>query len=110
MRIEEYTAQELFELLNELDETDSLEAKSLHEDSTRSIMESVCAFSNEPGMGGGVILLGAREAKDNALQWLRKFLGMSSALILNVAGPRESKAPGVQAKVKAFLEELLWEA
>lgn len=30
MRIEEYTAQELFELLNELDETDSLEAKSLH--------------------------------------------------------------------------------
>ena len=64
MRIEEYTAQELFELLNELDETDSLEAKSLHEDSTRSIMESVCAFSNEPGMGGGVILLGARESKD----------------------------------------------
>lgn len=64
MRIEEYTAQELFELLNELDETESLEAKSLHEDSTRSIMESVCAFSNEPGMGGGVILLGAREAKD----------------------------------------------
>lgn len=49
MRIEEYTAQELFELLNELDETDSLEAKSLHEDSTRSIMESVCAFSNRDG-------------------------------------------------------------
>lgn len=64
MRIEEYSVQELFELLNELDETDSLEAKSLHEDSTRSIMESVCAFSNEPGMGGGVILLGARESKD----------------------------------------------
>ena len=49
MRIEECTAQELFELLNELDETDSLEAKSLHEDSTRSIMESVCAFSNKDG-------------------------------------------------------------
>ena len=49
MRIEDYTTQELFELLNELDETDSLEAKSLHEDSTRSIMESVCAFANEPG-------------------------------------------------------------
>ena len=110
MRIEEYSVQELFELLNELDETDSLEAKSLHEDSTRSIMESVCAFSNEPGMGGGVILLGAREAKDNALQWLRKFLGLSSALVLNVAGPRESKAPGTQARAKEFLEELLWEA
>jgi len=59
MRIEDYTTQELFELLNELDETDSLEDKSLHEDSTRSIMESVCAFANEPGMGGGVILVGA---------------------------------------------------
>ena len=64
MRIEDYTTQELFELLNELDETDSLEAKSLHEDSTISIMESVCAFANEPGMGGGVILLGAREVKN----------------------------------------------
>ncbi len=49
VRIEEYTAQELFELLNELDETDSLEAKSLHEDSTRSTMESVCVFSNRDG-------------------------------------------------------------
>ena len=52
MRIEEYTVQELFELLNELDETDSLETKSPHENSTRSIMESVCAFSNGPGMSG----------------------------------------------------------
>jgi predicted HTH transcriptional regulator len=55
MRIEEYTAQELFELLNELDETDSLEAKSLHEDSTRSIMESLYAFSNRDG---GMVVAG----------------------------------------------------
>ena len=48
--------------------------------------------------------------KDDALQWLRQFLGMSSALVLNVAGPRESKAPGIQARAKVFLEELLWEA
>ena len=48
--------------------------------------------------------------KDDALKWLRQFLGMSSALVLNVAGPRESKAPGIQARAKAFLEELLWEA
>jgi hypothetical protein len=48
--------------------------------------------------------------KDDALKWLRQFLGMSSALVLNVAGPRESKAPGIQARTKAFLEELLWEA
>ena len=48
--------------------------------------------------------------KDEALKWLRQFLGLSSALVLNVAGPRESKAPGIQARAKAFLEELLWEA
>ena len=48
--------------------------------------------------------------KDDALKWLRQFLGMSSALVLNVAGPRESKVPGIQASAKAFLEELLWEA
>ena len=36
-------------------------------------------------------------------------LGMSSALVLNVAGPRESKAPGIQAKTKAFLAEVWWE-
>ena len=48
--------------------------------------------------------------KDDALQWLRQFLGMSSALVLNVAGPRGSKVPGIQARAKAFLEELLWEA
>ena len=41
---------------------------------------------------------------------LRQFLGMSSALVLNVAGPRESKVPGIQTRAKAFLEVLLWEA
>ena len=55
------------------------------------------------------IAMSAANAKDEALKWLRQFLGMSSALVLNVAGPRESKAPGIQARVKAFLEELLWE-
>ena len=57
-----------------------------------------------------VIALSAANAQDEALKWLRQFLGMSSALTLNVAGPRESKAPGIQARAKAFLEELLWEA
>ena len=56
-----------------------------------------------------VIAMSASNAKDDALKWLRQFLGMSSALVLNVAGPRESKAPGIQARSKAFLEELLWE-
>ncbi len=57
-----------------------------------------------------VVAMTVANAKDDALKWLRQFLGMSSALVLNVAGPRESKAPGIQASAKVFLEELLWEA
>ena len=48
-------------------------------------------------------------APHGGLAWLRQFLGMSSALVLNVAGPRESKSPGIQSKTKAFLSEVLWE-
>ena len=58
MRIEEYSAAELFDRLNEVDENESLEAKSLKQDTSRSVLETVCSFSNEPELGGGVILLG----------------------------------------------------
>lgn len=65
-------------------------------------------------VGSSISNLGRKDlevtVKDDALKWLRQFLGMSSALVLNVAGPRESKAPGIQARAKAFLEELLWGA
>ena len=61
MRIENYSAQELFGRLNDVDETLNVEAKALSKDSSRSIMETVCSFSNEPGMGGGVIILGVAE-------------------------------------------------
>ena len=61
MRIEHYSAQELFRQLNDVDETSNVEAKALSKDSSRSIMETVCSFSNEPGLGGGVILLGVAE-------------------------------------------------
>ena len=63
MRIEEYTAAELFDRLNEVDESESLEAKSLKHDTSRSVLETVCSFSNEPELGGGVILLGIAENK-----------------------------------------------
>ena len=52
-----YTAQELFELLNEQDECPWIEAKGVSE-STHTVMETVCAYCNEPGLGGGYILLG----------------------------------------------------
>ena len=66
-------------------------------------------FAASIGRSHHVVDMSAANAKEDALAWLRQFLGMSSALVLNVAGPRESKSPGIQAKTKAFLSEVLWE-
>ena len=66
MRIEEYSAAELFSQLNEFDETDALEAKTLSTDTSRSLLETVCSLSNEPGLGGGVILLGIAENNETS--------------------------------------------
>lgn len=55
------TAQELLERLNLLDESERIEAKTASEVG-KSLLETVCAFANEPGLGGGWLLLGvARE-------------------------------------------------
>lgn len=51
------TAQELLERLNLLDESERIEAKAASEIG-KSLMETVCAFANEPGLGGGWLLLG----------------------------------------------------
>lgn len=58
------TPLELLRQLNDLDEHPRIEAK---EGSAmgRSILESVCAFANEPGLGGGWLLLGVK-ADDQA--------------------------------------------
>lgn len=52
-----YTAQEIFDILNDQDECQWIEAKG-GSDSSHSVMETVCAFSNEPGLGGGCIIMG----------------------------------------------------
>ena len=51
------TAQDLLRELNSLDESHRIEAK-LGSAIDKSAMESICAFSNEPGLGGGYLLLG----------------------------------------------------
>jgi ATP-dependent DNA helicase RecG len=55
-----HSAQELYDLLNEQDECPWIEAKGGGE-STRTVMETVCSFSNEPGLGGGYIVMGIAE-------------------------------------------------
>ena len=57
---------ELLKELNTLDEHPTLEAKSCAGDQIgKSFFETVCAFSNEPGQGGGRILLGVAKNKDD---------------------------------------------
>ena len=54
------TVKELVERLNAIDECGNIEAKKASE-IDKSIMETVCALSNEPGLGGGYILLGVEK-------------------------------------------------
>ena len=51
------TALELLQSLNLLDETERIEAKRAS-GAGKSLLETVCAFANEPGLGGGWLLLG----------------------------------------------------
>lgn len=51
------TAQDLLSELNASDESPRIEAKRARE-LGKSIMETVIAFANEPGLGGGHLLLG----------------------------------------------------
>ena len=61
------TALELLQSLNLLDETERIEAKRASE-SGKSLLESVCAFANEPGLGGGWRLAAAgRDARRPSL-------------------------------------------
>jgi ATP-dependent DNA helicase RecG len=55
------TARELLEQLNSLDEHGQIEAKTASQLS-KGVLETVCAFSNEPALGGGWLLLGVQLA------------------------------------------------
>lgn len=58
------TAEDLMQELLALDESHGIEAKRCTQ-VDRSVMETVCAFANEPGLGGGYLLLGVeRDPQD----------------------------------------------
>ncbi len=57
---------ELLRQLNELDERPRIEAKTASE-MGKSVLETICAFANEPGLGGGWLLLGV--AQDEQSFW-----------------------------------------
>lgn len=58
------TAEDLLQELSALDESHRIEAKQGRQ-IDRSVMETICAFANEPGLGGGYLLLGVtRDPQD----------------------------------------------
>ena len=56
---------ELIDQLQQLGEQERIEAKSCATKLGKSALESVCAFSNEPDLGGGYILLGVNKESDS---------------------------------------------
>jgi ATP-dependent DNA helicase RecG len=52
------SARDLIQQLNETDENEHLEAKTCEKQVGKSLYETICAFSNEPDLGGGTLLLG----------------------------------------------------
>jgi ATP-dependent DNA helicase RecG len=66
------SAKDLIEKLNLSDECTTIEAKratNIH----RSVLESVCAFTNEPGLGGGNILLGVGREENSLFPFYTVF-------------------------------------
>ena len=61
------TIEEAINLLNTVDESDYLEAKTSTDKPGKSFWETVCAFSNTSDLGGGHILCGIR--KDENSLW-----------------------------------------
>ena len=77
------TAKELFELLNSFDEDRRIEAKSASAVG-KSMMETVCAFSNEPGLRGGYLLLNVLFCNQRAEEFRIEGTGRNTDVMLLV--------------------------
>ena len=69
--------KDYIEELNTIDEHVRIEAKQCTDRIDKSVLESVCSFSNEPGLNGGVILIGLQESHDAACPY--KVIGVTDA-------------------------------
>jgi hypothetical protein len=54
-----------------------------------------------------VACLGAANAMDETMRWIQSFQPIDRPFVLNIAGPRESGAPGIQERATEFLCQLL---
>lgn len=66
-----WSVKNIYQELLELEEQTRIEAKRGTEIGA-SIMQTICAFANEPGLGGGWLLLGVAEPdKDHSGYWIQ---------------------------------------
>lgn len=103
------SAVELFEELNAVDESVRIEAKRATE-LGKSVMQTVIAFANEPGLDGGYLLLGANwktNDKGDVVYWaeglsdldkIQKDLASQCSGMLNVAIRPEMRIETVDGK------------
>ncbi|MDT4330724.1 ATP-binding protein [Methylomonas sp. MS20] len=104
------SAIELFEELNAVDESSRIEAKRASE-LGKSVMQTVIAFANEPGLDGGYLLLGANwktNDKGDVVYWaeglsdldkVQKDLATQCANMLNVVVRPEMQIETVDGKL-----------
>lgn len=81
--------------LNSIDEHLRIEAKQCTNKLDRSVLETICAFSNEPDLDGGIILVGVSENHDGDEPYsisgisspdkLQKDLATQCATLFNIA-------------------------
>ncbi len=116
------SAQDLLTELNAADKSPRIEAKRSREIG-KSIIETVLAFANEPGLGGGYLLLGVDsrvDEKGDTRYWpegladpdkIQKDLASQCASMLNVAIRTEMAAEMVVPRLAAGspLAQLLME-
>ncbi|MDE5975495.1 MAG: putative DNA binding domain-containing protein, partial [Muribaculaceae bacterium] len=57
------------EELNALDEHVRIEAKQCSDKIDKSVLETICAFSNEPELGGGTIIIGLQESENPSIHY-----------------------------------------
>lgn len=112
------TIKQILDQLNNTDECTSLEVKR-GTAIDKSIMETICAFSNEPGLDGGVIVLGIVEDENSLfggyrvegvgnIDKLQKDIASQCASIFNIAiRPHiESEAINGKTVLKIRVNEL----
>ena len=78
--MDEFTPEQILAQLRELDEQPRIEAKRGGAISD-SVMQTLCAFANEPGLGGGYLLLGINEPDEHHSSFYPKNLSNTDKLL-----------------------------